>query len=195
MLQVSWRKYIIGKQKGLPNKLLIQGLKYVIEKNAALDIGAGSLVDSKLLLKDGFNYVYAIDTDKTALEIAQTINDKNFIFKNTSINKFRLKKNFYDVINAQYVLPYLSKKEIEILLPKINKSLKCDGIFIGQFFGEKDSWNVKGDYRTYYTKKSIITLLKSLDFKILFFSCEQGDGFSRLGKPKYKQIFHFIVKK
>lgn len=195
MPNISWEKYILNKQKEPPNELLIKALPHVMKKDAALDIGAGSLNDTNLLLDQGFKHVEAVDNDRASAKIAQTIKDSRFKFHNKDIKDINLKKNFYDIVNAQYVLSYLSKKILVLTLVRIQKSLKLGGVFVGQFHGNRDSWNTPDDYRTYYTKEEVCSLFSIHNFKVLHLESEEEDTTSRLGKPKHKHLFHFIVQK
>lgn len=80
-------------------------------------------------------------------------------------------------------------------MARIHTALKRGGILVGQFYGDKDSWNVVGDYRTYYTEKDVRLLFSDSGFKILHFNSEESNGISRLGKTKHKHVIHFIVRK
>lgn len=94
MRNISWRKYIERRRADPPSKLLLHALSFNFGKDAALDIGAGSLVDTKLLLNEGFQRVDAVDTDGASVEIAQAITDSRLTFQDKSITEIPLTKDY-----------------------------------------------------------------------------------------------------
>jgi len=66
---------------------------------------------------------------------------------------------------------------------------------VGQFFGNKDSFNTK-KYKNrlaFQTKKEVLDILSG--FKILEFMEEEKEGKTVSGKQRHWHVFHFIAKK
>ena len=108
-----------------------------------------------------------------------------------TFNKFNFDKK-YDLINAQYSLPFMNKKDLFKVLPKIKKSLNKSGIFTGEFFGVRDSQN-RDKSMTFLDIKEAKKIFNNL--KLIYFYEEEKDGKTAIGEEKHWHIFHFIAKK
>lgn len=159
----------------------------------ALDLGAGSMNDSIYLLENEFRSVVAIDTDDAAMTNADTIHDKRFTFFKTKFQDFAFEENVYDLITAQYALPFLSPDEFQEVFPKILLGLKKDGVFCGQFFGNRDSWTNNKDTMNFHTLDEIARLFAGLE--IIKLEEEEKDGITALGNKKHWHVFHVIAIK
>ncbi|MCK5060122.1 MAG: methyltransferase domain-containing protein [Candidatus Pacebacteria bacterium] len=185
---ISWKKYIKKRESNPPRPLLVEAVEYVEKKDTAFDLGSGTMNDTRFLLKH-FKNVIAIDSDASSKERAEKIENKNLEFVFDDFEKVPFPK--CDLINAQFVLPY--SEDFNSLFQKISTSLKQGGIFTGQLFGDKDSWNTGNDFRVYHTKNEVEDLFSK--FKIIKLVEEEKDKESALGVPKHSHIFHFIVRK
>lgn len=194
-----WKEYYKKHLKRKPREQLIRAFSFCTNKEKALDLGAGTLIESKFLIKKGFKNVIAIDNAKEVRKFVKDFNNKKLIYKNISFQKYNFPKNTFDLINSQFSLHLHGKKGFNAFIKKIKNSLKPKGIFVAQFLGVKDSWN--GDLKTaipkanyvFHTKKQALALLSGL--KILEFIEEDKDGETMLGVKKHWHIFYFICKK
>ena len=99
----------------------------------------------------------------------------------------------YDLVNAQYSLPFIAPVNFIKVLNSINSSLKKEGIFTGQLFGVHDEWNTENGIMTFHTHKEVEKLLS--DYEIIDFKEEERDKNTAAGILKHWHVFHFIVKK
>lgn len=76
---------------------------------------------------------------------------------------------------------------------KIIDSLKKNGVFAGQFFGDRDSWNKKYTRRVFLTKNEALSILK--DMRVIEFQEVEKDGKTADGSKRHWHIFHFIAVK
>jgi len=187
----NWAGYINTTKNKSPRQLLVQALEYTKNREAALDLGAGALNESKYLLNSGFKKVIAIDGEENS-DLISEINNSAFSFAKTTIEDYNFPNNYFDLINAQFVLPFVKKDKINKAMIDIKHSLKNDGILVGQFFGIKDSWNSHGGV-CIYTEKEIKYFLSDLD--VIYFQEEEKDGQTAMDGEKHWHIFHFIAKK
>ena len=97
-----------------------------------------------------------------------------------------------DLINASYSLPFCQPDHFENLWNKIYRSLKLNGRFSGNFFGEKDTWVVNKDM-TFLTKHNTELLFKN--FTIESFEIRDEDGETALGRKKHWHVFSIVAKK
>jgi len=189
----NWPQYINATKNKPPRQLLVQALEYVKNKQTALDLGAGALNDSKSLLEAGFEKVIAVDSEEN-LELISDVNKEYkdaFVFKKIKIEDYNFPENNFDLVNAQFVLSFIQKTKIVQVLDDIKKALKSDGIFVGQFFGIKDSWSGNSSIST-YTEKEIKEFLFGLD--IVYFQEDEKDGRTAMDGEKHWHIFNFIAK-
>lgn len=181
---MNWSNYYNLTKNTPPHRSLIKTLRYLKNKDIALDIGSGGLRDSKYLITK-FKKVTAIDKIK-ASDIP-----KKLEFKKVSFEKFIFPVNKYDLVNAQFSLPFLPKKIFLKVWRKLEKSLKQNGIFIGQFFGDKDEW--VGNNYSFFNKKEVKELLKN--FKILKFDEIKKKNKLAGGSIKKWHYFEVVIRK
>ena len=112
--------------------LIIPYLRSVGKLNGgqALDLGCGEGEIATKLVENGYQ-VDAVDIKP------QEIAGVNFI--QGDIRDFKIKENFYDLIVARNVLPFLaSRTEVENMVAKMYASLKQGGIMYFTLFGTRD---------------------------------------------------------
>ncbi|MES2006614.1 MAG: methyltransferase domain-containing protein [Patescibacteria group bacterium] len=191
-MERDWPKYFELTKDKPPRPLLVKALSFVKEKGNALDIGAGALNDSLHLLAEGFTHVTALDKEPIAQEIAQGLPADTFAYVISSAEDFDFPRNTFNLVNAQYALPFISKESFNGVWSKIKDSLKEEGIFTGQLFGERDEWANNGDM-TFHTEAEVRRLLS--DFEVLDFEEKEKDQPTASGVMKHWHVFHFIVRK
>lgn len=190
---VSWKKYI-DKRKGAPPRgSLLEAVRHVRGRSVAVDLGAGSMNDCRYLLSCGFVRVIAIDYDDAAEECAKEFADEaRFSFWKGLFNDFKLPSEV-DLINASYALPFSQPEVFGSLIGNIKQSLKKEGVFCGQLFGDRDEWNAPGTDKTFLRRQEAEAIFK--DMEVLKFLEEEGNNNSALGNMKHWHVFHFIARK
>ena len=194
-----WKKYFKKHLKRKPREQLVRAFSFCTNKENALDLGAGTLIESKFLIKKGFKNVVAVDNAPEVKKFVKNFNNKKLVYKNISFQEYDYPKNTFDLINSQFSLHLFGKNGFNTFIKKIKNSLKPKGIFVAQFLGVKDSWNgnlksatPKASY-VFQTKKQALDLLS--DLEILEFKEEDEDGKTILGVKKHWHIFYFIARK
>ncbi|MBL1434435.1 methyltransferase domain-containing protein [Candidatus Wolfebacteria bacterium] len=191
---MKWDKYLTNTENGPARILLKESIKYleIYSKPKALDLGAGSLNDTKFLLKKGFDVV-AVDSNKKVKELAKHLPKENFEMNVSSFDKYDFKKNSFNIVNAQYALPFNSPKTSNKVISDIKNSIKSNGIFVGQFFGIEDDWSdIKSmtfhaleDVESFFEKNWVVHKLEE----------EKQFKKTAAGKDKYWHVFHVIAQK
>jgi cyclopropane fatty-acyl-phospholipid synthase-like methyltransferase len=150
-----------------------------------LDIGCGSLRIGKHLIPWLYKGRYCgLESNewliKEALknELPENILEKKVPFLNyDNTFDFSIFGKEFDFILANSMFIHMPKKQIEICIDNVKKTLKSEGIFIFNFFGGKKDNNLtefKYPGVAKYTKKYIISLLK--DFNYEFFLVPEYPG-------------------
>ncbi len=168
---MTWNEYIEKTKNNTPRPWLIKALDFVEEKECAIDLGCGALFDTKYLVQHGFKKVVALDKTNSAQAIFDNFSsdEKNKIdYTISSFEDYMFPSEKYDLINAQFSIPFISPTSFEEVFRKIKNSLKPNGILVGQFFGEKDSWKQTRPNLTFHTRKQVEDLLS--DMEILEFN-------------------------
>ena len=189
----TWSEYFeLSKNRG-PLPLLETALKLVVERRHALDLGAGSLKDSKFMLSMGFRKVTAVDADPGVRKYRNKVPVSQLTIKVTPFEQLKLKPTTYDFISAQYSLPFITPPNLPNLIDQIINSLNPCGIFCAQFFGPEDGWNKPENNMSFVTKAELKKLLKPL--QTILFEEEFLDAKTIDGQPKHWHLFHVIAIK
>lgn len=190
--KTRWSEYYEITKNKPPSELLVKAIGFLDSKDNALDLGAGALKDTGFLLQNGFK-VTAIDSEPAMIQVAAEINNDNLKTVTSSFEDSDYPKQSYDLINAQYALPFNSPHTFNEVWNKIKNSLKSNGIFTGQFFGNNDEWNITGTNMTFKTESEVRDLLSGME--VIELTEEDKDSTTANGKPKHWHIFHVIAKK
>lgn len=163
----NWSSFINKTKDLLPRELLVKGCKYLKNYNYALDFGAGGLRDTKYLIKFPFKEIDILDSCPDTEQLAGNLNKENLKVYIQKYESFKYPNAKYDLINAEFSLPFISKKSQKDILNSLIKSLTNGGVFVGNFFGLEDSWN-DGKHKgiSFYSIDQIREILK--DLKIIY---------------------------
>ncbi len=189
----SWSEYFELSKNRPPNPLLETAVTLVVDRTHALDLGAGSLKDSKFMLSVGFKKVTAVDHAPDIKNYRSKIPASQLQIKICPFEQLTIKKAAYNFINAQYALPFTAPPHLPRLITDIIGGLKPSGIFCAQFFGTRDSWNLPENKMTFVTKNNLLKWLRPLD--MIYFKEEQNDQPAIDGTPKHWHLFHVIALK
>lgn len=189
----DWNAYYKNHAGRKPREQLVRAASLCVEKNSALDLGAGTLVESAFLVENSFKKVVAVDSSPETKAFAVTLDPEKFELTVSSFQGFDFKENQYDLVNAQYALPFHGPENFLVFIQKIKSSLKLGGIFVGQFFGVRDEWNNPDTKLAFQTKEEGKELLSGLE--IIEFVEEEKDGRTAAGAEKHWHVFHFIARK
>ena len=184
----DWIKYHQLTKDRVPSPLLKEALSFVKDKNTALDLGAGALVDSKFLLSTGFKKVVAVDIVPFEL----VINDPKFIFVKSSFSDYNFPVKEFDLINANFALPFSDPENFNPVWTKMINSLVVGGIFSGQLFGINDGWSTDTSM-SFHTIDEVNKLL--VDMEVIKLEEVEKDGSIATGGTKHWHIFPLILKR
>lgn len=189
----DWKNYYKVHSSRRPREQVVKAAALCDEKEQALDLGAGTLVESAFLLDDGFKKVTAVDSSEQARIFAKKLDPKRFTLETCSYLEFSFQENTYDLVNALYSLPFNGPDNFENLIEDIRVSLKPGGIFVGQLFGVRDGFNNDGTKLVFQTREEALQLLRGLD--LIEFEEVENDGKTVEGTAKHWHVFHFTVRK
>lgn len=193
----NWAQYLELSKNNPPSALLESAIPLVANRDYALDLGAGALRDSKFLLSSGFGKVMAIDSEKEIHKYRSKIPADKLKIKITEFEKLKLPKETFNLINAQFSLSFTEKSHFPKLIQQIKNSLKINGIFCANFFGNKDSWNTSENSllpnMTFLTKRVLLNHFE--DLETLYFNEKFFKGKTINNLNKNWHIFEIIALK
>jgi len=200
MSKEEQRKKYYAATKDRPGSFLLkQALEFVEKKGKALDLGAGALQDTKFILKNGFERVVVVDKSPLIKEYTQDLEQKELEKIDIHITPFEeyiFPPHAFDLINAQWALPFCNPQEFSKVFKSLIESLDKGGVFTGQLFGINDEWNQDGNGRkegmTFHTRNEVASLLHELEIMKLLE--KEEDSTTTLGVPKHWHVFHIIAK-
>lgn len=186
---MTWNDYLEQTKNRKTRPLLIEALKNAKGEGFALDLGSGALNDVPAILEAGYNHIDAVDSNERIREIAKNV--PKLTFFPVSFDEFEFQKNTYNLVNAQYALPFAGTS-FNIVWQNLVESLKSGGIFTGQFFGVQDGWN-DGNHPEIIFHDQIYSLFTL--FNIIKYEEEIADKPTAAGDMKHWHVFHVIAKK
>lgn len=95
-----WSSFFEKTKDAEPRKYLVDAIQYVENKRIALDLGAGTLRDTRFLLKQGFERVIAMDGEAIFEDFAKEIEDERLGTKISTFEDFDYKEDTYNLINV-----------------------------------------------------------------------------------------------
>jgi len=154
MSEPNWEKYYEETKEAPPRQSLVRAIEFIQNKEKALDLGSGALNDTRYLLSIGFEHVTAVDKTPVAEQEVEKLPGGKVSYEVSSFEDFDFQENTYDLINAQYSLPFTSKENFNGVFNSVIKSLKLGGVFVGQFFGDRDEWNIESKHDIPHKRRS-----------------------------------------
>jgi SAM-dependent methyltransferase len=177
-----------------PKPMLLLALKSPVEKGKALDLGAGALNDARHLLKVGFQKVVALDANLPGHAASGFANTERFEFVKARMQDFAFPKAAFDLVNAQFVLPFLPPQDFPAVFASACDSLAPGGLFAGQLFGTNDEW-ASDPQMTFHDPAEARRLLARYGDFVYFSDEENWSGTLASGQTKHWHILHFIVRR
>jgi tellurite methyltransferase len=191
MKEFNWSEFYKHTSGSPPWSRLMRAVSYVPRKEYALDLGCGAGRDTRYLLEQGFD-VTAVDSDANAMAILATLPHQERLHAvQSSFADFTF--GTYDLINAQFALPFTGKRRFSKLFESVKQALLAGGIFTGQFFGVHDEWNVPEQDIAFVTREQAEEMLRG--FALIEFNEEDVDGHTADGAPKHWHVFNILARK
>ena len=185
--------YIEARRVDPPRPLLVKATALAAGKEHALDAGAGALNATKYLLSAGFAHVTALDAAPSAQKLAAELPPNQVTFVLSRFEDFAFPAGAYDLVNAEFSLPFIRAENFAAVFARLIGSVRPGGLFTGQLFGPKDSWNVAGSGMNFHSRAAVETLLRG--FELVELEEEDHPGKTKLGDDKHWHIFHIIARK
>lgn len=176
--------------KGVDEKIK-EIVKKLPKNGEVLDLGSGLGDNGIFLVEQGFK-VTCLDKDKEVIKIIKKEHPEINAL-NKDILDFDFPKNKYNLVIARAVLNFFELGNVRIIINKIIKSLKENGLFYLMVISDKDFSFSKRLDRHFFNKKELNEFFKEnniLEIEEMIFN----ENHPPLGEHKHK-IIKMLVEK
>ncbi|CAN5718113.1 class I SAM-dependent methyltransferase [soil metagenome] len=191
-----WDTYLKDTKNSNPRPLLVEALSYVKEHNRVLDLGCGALNDERTLFDAGFNSIDAVDSNPSIRELAEQFPEYNsrLYFYAKKFSEFEFPNNSYDLVSAQFSLPFISPSDFDSVWKEIVSSISSGGVFTGNFFGPHDAWAYRPNM-SFHSKDKVESLFPHECWDMHTFIDKEYDRPTAAGEPKHWHVINVIATK
>src|SRR5690242_18591230 len=160
----NWGNFYGFTKDSPPWPLLMRAAALASKGGQALDLGAGAGRDTRYLLEQGFQ-VTAVDAEPGSVALLSALPQDHLLVVRSSFEDFAFAFATYDLISAQFALPFMPKERFATVFARLKGALVPGGVFAGQFFGVHDEWNgpERAHAMTFLTRAEADALLSDLE--------------------------------
>lgn len=179
------------KNWGSSNNVFIANMLLNKYKNRALDLGCGSLRNSKFLFNCGY-IVDAIDRDEDVKRYTKFFDQRPKELFNLLIEDYTdydFESNKYKIVVAQNTLSFNSEQKVLKVVKAIREALMKGGYFAGNLYGFKDYHMGSGEM-SFYSKEKVEKLLAVVGS---IHSLLEDEGVTKIGEKWHTH--EFVVEK
>ncbi|GHO82342.1 class I SAM-dependent methyltransferase [Dictyobacter formicarum] len=190
MQAFDWTDFYAITKNRLPWPRLVRAVELQKSRGEVLDLGCGAGRDTRYLIEHRF-CVTAVDQEAASLELLSDLPTDRLHRVQCSFEMFQFGR--YDLINAHFSLPFIDREHFPLVFDRLKAALKPGSIFVGQFFGINDTWNIPDTHMTFLTRQQALVYLEGLE--LLEFEEEEEGGTTADGASKHWHVYHSIARK
>ncbi len=174
------------------NQLVREALGMLSGGSRALDVGAGSLGDTRLLLDAGL-HVDAVDIDRFSTDCAVRIRNPRLRALCSDIRDMDLGERVYCLVVAIHVLPFIPRDQLASVCARLAASLHGDGVLCATLFGVRDAWAQLRPHMSFVGRGEIASLFPGLSIV----SCREHEYLGRdvHGSDKQWHVIRIILQR
>jgi SAM-dependent methyltransferase len=188
----DWAGYHAATRHRPARPLLIRAVSMLPRGGKALDLGCGAGNDTRYLLEQGFD-VTAVDATSQAVGALRELGEERLRPVLSTFAEFTFDADGYDLINAQYALPFNPQDSFPELFARLKRALRPGAIFTGQFFGVRHEWNTPETDLSFHTRAEAETLLDGLN--LVEFDEVAESAATATGGMAFFHTFEIIARK
>jgi SAM-dependent methyltransferase len=155
----------------------------------AVDVGCGQGIETMELLRRGWNVV-AIDAEPDGMRrVRERAGDDPRL--TTVVSPMQdADIPAADLIHAAFSLPFCPPAAFPGLWERIRGALRPGGRFVGNLFGDRDTWASTQPDMTFFDPERARALFEDLELEVFREQEEEGDAW---GEPKHWHYFDVIA--
>jgi tellurite methyltransferase len=186
-----WQRFLAATRGQPAWGRLMKAASMFAAPGDALDVGAGAGRDTAYLLEHGWR-VTAVDSSPAAVKVLRGLGPEDRL-RVVHAKAQEFAPETYDLVNAQFVLPFVPPREFAAALSRLQGSVRPGGVMAVTFFGPRDEWNASGTDMTFTTKDEAEGLFAG--WHLLELSEIEEDGTTATGGSKHWDVIHVIALK
>lgn len=191
----DWVGYYDEQGEREPRDLLLEALASFGREGRvglAVDLGAGQGIETAELLRRGWDVV-AIDREAEGIRrLRERAGDVGPRLRTLVSRMEDADVPEVDLVHASYSLPFCPPAAFPALWERIRSSLRPSGRFVGELFGDRDTWASTEDDMTFFQIDAARALFDGLDLES--FEEEESDD-EGWGEIKHWHVFHAIARR
>jgi len=196
----DWTEFLDLTADRPPRETLLRALEFAsASPGHALDLGCGAGNETIALLEAGWE-VTAVDAHPEA--VRRTIARASEIGRGdrvrgitSTMQDFDWPTAVFDLVHSGFTLPFCPPPDFPAVWDGIARSLRPDGLFAGQIFGDRDDWAVpeRREVMHFRTRAELDELLPA--YEPVEIREEERTGTTALDEDKHWHVFHLLLRR
>ncbi|HJV28890.1 MAG TPA: class I SAM-dependent methyltransferase [Gaiellaceae bacterium] len=189
----DWSAFYDAVAERPPHDTLLGALDRFEAPGFAVDLGCGDGRDTVELLRRGWR-VLALDGQAEAIRrLRERVDEHAAERLESRVARFEEARwPEADLVNSSFALPFCPPAYFDDLWRRVRGSIRLNGRFSGQLFGERDEWSGTRDI-TFHTRNDVDALLEGLELER--FDEVEEDGQTATGGAKHWHVFHIVARR
>jgi|SRR5919108_1116877 SAM-dependent methyltransferase len=190
----DWVGYYDDQGDREPRELLRDALERFDREGGAgraIDIGCGAGIETMEMLRRGWE-VLAIDAERDGI---RRLRDRAGADPRLTAIVSRMQDvdvPAADLVHAAFSLPFCPPPAFPHLWERIRAALRDGGRFVGNLFGDRDTWASTEPAMTFFDVASARGLFDGLELEVFEEEEEDGDAW---GRPKHWHSYAVIARR
>jgi tellurite methyltransferase len=189
----DWSAFYDAVAERPPHDTLLGALDRFDTPGFAVDLGCGDGRDTVELLRRRWR-VLALDGQEEAIRrLRERVGPRAAERLDSRVARFEAARwPEADLVNSSFALPFCPPGYFDDVWRRVRGSIRLNGRFSGQLFGERDEWRGTRDM-TFHSRNDVDALLEGLELER--FDEVEEDGQTATGTAKHWHVFHIVARR
>lgn len=192
----DWAGYYEGQGERAPRDLLLRALALFEAEGRsgqAVDLGCGQGFETAELLRRGWEVVAIDATEEAIRRLRRRIPDNDAPRLRTVVSRMEdVDVPAADLVHASFSLPFCPPGRFPRLWSAIRESIRPHGRFVGQLFGDRDTWASTEEGMTFFDIASARALFDGMEIESFDEEENDDEGWDEM---KHWHVFHAIARR
>lgn len=193
----DWVGYYDGQGEREPREVLLDALgRFETEGRVggeAVDVGCGQGFETAELLRRGWDVVAIDATEEAIRRLEGRIGDAGTRLRTVVSRIEDVDVPPADLVHASFSLPYCHPDAFPRVWEEIRSALRPGGRFVGQLFGDRDTWASSDDEMTFFEIDAARALFDGMELESFVEEENEDTGWG--DEIKHWHVFHAIARR